>query len=164
MSEETVRLVKEGWRQIGLGEHEKGCFLIHEAIRLEPWNHEHYLTLGCAYCASGQPKTGFEYFTYAQLISPDDFRGWYYAGASIVLYWESHDLLKKEALLNALPYFDEATRLKPDDPHVLCSIGKCHEFMYEWAKAARVYEHVLQIEPQFTTAARRMKMLKSMNN
>ena len=164
MSEETDRLIREGWKEITHGQRMQGCLLIHEAVQLEPWDHTHYLELGSAYLAVEKPEIAFEYFTIAQLVCPDDSRCWYYAGVSIILHWEQDNILEKSPVENAFQYFVDASRLDPENPHIQCWIGKCYEFLYEWARAKEAYQQVLLVDPGFYTAVHRMGALKSMNN
>lgn len=62
-------------------------------------------------------------------------------------YAQGVNLVRREQYGPALASFEEAVRLKPDDPDALFNLGACHESVGDPLAAINLYRAVLKIRP-----------------
>jgi tetratricopeptide (TPR) repeat protein len=124
---------------------------IKSALDLRPNSLEAYYHLGMYYQSKGQVEEAMEAYRTLLKNDPNGFLGHYNLGYIYLTEYQYFD--------TAMAYFDTVLTIQPAAIDARYNRGLCFEEMGKTSKAVEIYREVLQIDPQYTLAAKGLERL-----
>lgn len=156
----------------------------HTATEVYPDNFEAFMELGLLSAYQGDP-IAIEYFTSALEIKPKSAEAWYSLGMfyqagekydkametyrklldvdpnNFLAYYNTGYLYLTEygEFQTAMAYFDSVIAIEPSYIDAIYNKGVCYEELNQTNEAIAIYESILEVDPDYTLAARGLDRL-----
>jgi len=121
------------------------------ALELKPKSVEAWYHLGMLYQAGGKYDEALKVYRKLIEVDPKAFLGYYNTGYIYLTEYLEYEV--------ALAYFDTVVSLEPSYTDAMYNRGVCFEELNKPEQAMDVYKLILEVEPDYTPAARGLERL-----